>query len=333
MYALKIFNSDVIPVYETDNGNKVVIGRELHYKLGLKSRYNDWFTNMCKYGFEEGKDFFVLPTKIDSGKRGRPRKEQVLSLDMAKHIAMLQKSEKGFVIRQRLIDLEKESLLCGTFGFEIPKTFSEALRLAADLEEEVQGLKVKADYADHVLKSDDGIRASEIAKEFGMSPQKLNHILENLNIIVKINGRWVLRNDLLGQGLMTSETRFYDTIQGRKVFCKIHSLWTQKGRKFIHDTLKDIGITPSQQNREVELYYTARELGEKLGKSATFVNKALEKNGLMVKKGYLYYATPKGKNYARPSRLNEKGLFTRNVPYWKKDVCDIIRKNSVTDLV
>lgn len=48
---LKIFNSDVIPVYETDTGNKVVIGRELYERLGATERYSRWFSRMSGYGF------------------------------------------------------------------------------------------------------------------------------------------------------------------------------------------------------------------------------------------------------------------------------------------
>ena len=43
---LQVFSTDVIPVYVTDTGAKVVLGRELHEKLGLKARYNDWINNI-----------------------------------------------------------------------------------------------------------------------------------------------------------------------------------------------------------------------------------------------------------------------------------------------
>lgn len=42
MNNLQIFNKDIIPVYTTDEGNKVVMGRELHEKLGIKDKYTDW---------------------------------------------------------------------------------------------------------------------------------------------------------------------------------------------------------------------------------------------------------------------------------------------------
>ena len=58
MNALKIFNSEVIPVYTSDTGEKVVIGRELHERLCIKANYREWFPRMCEYGFEYKKYYF-----------------------------------------------------------------------------------------------------------------------------------------------------------------------------------------------------------------------------------------------------------------------------------
>lgn len=51
---LTIFSKDLIPVYTTDTGEKVVLGRELHEKLGIKTAYKDWFPRMAEYGKDEG---------------------------------------------------------------------------------------------------------------------------------------------------------------------------------------------------------------------------------------------------------------------------------------
>lgn len=58
---LKIFNSDVIPVYETDTGNKVVIGRELYERLGATERYSRWFSRMSGYGFVKKPRLYPVP--------------------------------------------------------------------------------------------------------------------------------------------------------------------------------------------------------------------------------------------------------------------------------
>lgn len=107
---IRIFSEDVIPVYDTDTGEKVVLGRELHERLKIKTAYKDWFPRMCEYGFVEGTDYSLVAQKCATNNPKNPyttRTEHVITLDMAKHIAMIQRTPEGMEIRQKLIDLEK----------------------------------------------------------------------------------------------------------------------------------------------------------------------------------------------------------------------------------
>lgn len=104
MNNLQIFSKDIIPVYTTDEGNRVVMGRELHEKLGVKSKYADWFKNIVACGFEENVDYSPFSKILENGGRSI---EHALTLDMAKHIAMIQRTPQGMAIRQKLIELEK----------------------------------------------------------------------------------------------------------------------------------------------------------------------------------------------------------------------------------
>lgn len=103
MNNLTVFNNDIIPVYTTDAGEKVVIGRELHERLKIATDYKDWFPRMCEYGFSEPKDFSSF---LSESKGGRPPVNHILALDMAKHIAMIQRTPQGKEIRDKLISLE-----------------------------------------------------------------------------------------------------------------------------------------------------------------------------------------------------------------------------------
>jgi anti-repressor protein len=105
MNNLTVFNSDVIPVYTTDTGKKVVVGRELHGKLKINSKYADWFKNMCAYGFTENEDYSAFSKNLENGGRTI---EHILTLDMAKHIAMIQRTPEGRAIRQKLIELDTD---------------------------------------------------------------------------------------------------------------------------------------------------------------------------------------------------------------------------------
>ncbi len=110
---LTVFSTELIPVYITDEGKKVVLGRELHEKLGIISEYSLWFQRMCEYGrdkgFKEGESYF--PVFFNSEKNcalgGRPKQDHIITLRMAKHIATIQKSDIAFQIREKLFDLEE----------------------------------------------------------------------------------------------------------------------------------------------------------------------------------------------------------------------------------
>lgn len=105
--TIRIFSEDVIPVYDTDTCEKVVLGRELHERLKIKTAYKDWFPRMCEYGFVDGKDYGSFLSNRSDGLAGKPRTDHIITLDMAKHIAMIQRTPEGMEIRQKLIDLEK----------------------------------------------------------------------------------------------------------------------------------------------------------------------------------------------------------------------------------
>ena len=66
---IRIFSEDVIPVYDTDTGEKVVLGRELHEKLKIKTPYHIWFPRMVEYGFVDGTDI-LRRTKMFTVKMG-----------------------------------------------------------------------------------------------------------------------------------------------------------------------------------------------------------------------------------------------------------------------
>ena len=107
MTNIQIFSKDIIPVYTTDEGNKVVMGRELHEKLGIVERYSKWFARMAEYGFTEGEDYTPYQTVHPQNKQNID--DHIMTLDMAKHIAMIQPTPHGGAIRQKLIELEKET--------------------------------------------------------------------------------------------------------------------------------------------------------------------------------------------------------------------------------
>lgn len=100
------FNSEIgLTVYKDLQGQSLIDSRELQKKLENKRNHNPWMDDNISWGFQLGQDFWIRVSKTT----GRARKSYYMSLDMAKHVCMIQKSAVGMAIRQKFIDWEKTS--------------------------------------------------------------------------------------------------------------------------------------------------------------------------------------------------------------------------------
>ena len=95
----------LIPLTNND-GVQAVMGRDLHKFLEVKTPYKDWMPRMVEYGFIAGQDF---STKMSESTGGRPSQDHILSLDMAKEISMIQRTDKGKQARQYFIECERRA--------------------------------------------------------------------------------------------------------------------------------------------------------------------------------------------------------------------------------
>ena len=101
---------DLIKITTNDKGQQLVSGRELHEFLGIKTKYKDWFPRMVEYGFEEGIDFVMVAQKRATNNLKNPVTtviDHAISIDMAKEISMIQRTEKGKQARLYFIECEK----------------------------------------------------------------------------------------------------------------------------------------------------------------------------------------------------------------------------------
>ena len=97
----------ITPITDEASGDIRISGRQLHMVLDVKTPYQIWFPRMCEYGFTEGKEFCTNLYKISEG-AGRPQADHLMTLSMAKEIAMLQRTEKGKEVRRYFIQLEED---------------------------------------------------------------------------------------------------------------------------------------------------------------------------------------------------------------------------------
>ena len=155
----------LIKVDLNENQEPIVSGRELHEALEVKTAYKDWFPRMCEYGFTEGIDFRSI---LSESTGGRPEINHAIKLDMAKEIAMIQRSDKGKQVRQYFIQVEKD--------FNSPeKVMARALKFAeqrlnvlqvenAQQKHMIETQRPKVLFADSVESSETSILIGDLAK-------------------------------------------------------------------------------------------------------------------------------------------------------------------------
>lgn len=138
-----------------------VSARDLHERLGIMTEFRKWFPRMAEYGFEEGQDFKRVSQKCPTLGGCQEMVDYQVSIDMAKQICMIQRSEEGKKIRQYFIDLEKawntpEQIMAR--ALKVAENTIESLKL------EVKEMKPKAQLADAVTGSPYTISVGEMAK-------------------------------------------------------------------------------------------------------------------------------------------------------------------------
>lgn len=141
-----------------DSDRITVSARELHRMLDVKTPFDKWFPRMCEYGFSNGEDF---STFLSESTGGRPAHDAQLTIEMAKELCMLQRTERGKQARQYFIQLEKD--------WNSPeKVMARALQIADQkihhLETRVAEMKPKELFADAVSASKSSILVGDLAK-------------------------------------------------------------------------------------------------------------------------------------------------------------------------
>lgn len=248
-----------------DMDTQTVSARELHKKLNIGTVFKDWFPRMAEYGFVEDADFNMLKIERVQMEGNREVRREItdynISMDMAKQICMIQRTPEGKAVRQYLIDLEK--------AWNTPEqVFARALRMAdqtisslkdrckflggqvVEQQKVIEQLEPKASYYDLILQCKDLIATTVIAKDYGMSARKFNSMLHDMGIQYKQGGIWVLYSKYQGHGYLKAKTHNYADGNGVQ-HSKEHTYWTQKGRLFLYDLLKQEGIFPLIEREDV----------------------------------------------------------------------------------
>lgn len=241
--------NELIKVNYENSEQPTVSGRELWEALEIKSKYADWFKNMCGYGFNENEDYVAFSKNLENG--GRTIDHQ-LTIPMAKELCMIQRSEKGKQFRQYFIEIENkwntpEAVMARALQFanqKLDDIKNQNVQLSETVE--IQKLRIaeyepKVQYVDTILSSKDTVTATQIAADYGISGAMLNRILHEEHIQHKVGKQWILYAEHFNKGYTKSETISIPCSDGSQKTA-LHTKWTQKGRLLIHNILEARGI-------------------------------------------------------------------------------------------
>lgn len=162
--------NDIIKVNYNNADRPTVSGRELHEALGIESNYTTWFKRMCEYGFSEGTDFTSRFPNLESENQhgGQNKIDHIISLDMAKELCMIQRSEIGKRFREYFIEIEKawnDPVLIMGRAYEAQKAIADRLNeQVLNLETRLEADKPKVLFADAVETSHTSILVGDLAK-------------------------------------------------------------------------------------------------------------------------------------------------------------------------
>ncbi|MCJ0597705.1 phage antirepressor KilAC domain-containing protein [Enterococcus cecorum] len=146
---------------QSDNEKQLVSARELHKALNVKTRFSQWVEQNFKH-FRKGNDFtsVVTTTVVNNGAK-RELQDYALSVEMAKHIAMMSGTQKGYEIRDYFIQVEQA---WNSPEMIMKRALEIANKKVEQLKIENEQMKPKALFADAVTASHTSILVGELAK-------------------------------------------------------------------------------------------------------------------------------------------------------------------------
>ena len=249
--------NELIPItVATIGGEEVnaVNARELHASLGNKDAFAHWIKDRIEqFGFLEGQDFVTF---WENSQKGRPRKEYVVSIGMAKELCMVERNEKGKQVRLYFIECEK--IAKQKTALALSEDYATALRALADqvdktkqLEAKVKEDAPKVDYYDQLQDAPGEITFTRFAKLIGIQRKRLIDWLRANRYIYGVSN--TPYQNRIEQGLLVLRNPEGKThSDGTPVFAPYAHV-TPKGAGTIYRHLLDEGII--KRNDQLELNF------------------------------------------------------------------------------
>lgn len=192
--------NEIMIVVNFENEKPTVSGRELYAALMIETPYLKWFSRMCEYGFAEKTDFNLdknVRVQIE-GKRSVSREyiDHQVTIDMAKELCMIQRSEVGKRCREYFLEIERrwnspEATMARALQFSnqqlelIKGENTQLLEINTAQAERIKGMQPKVTYYDVVLNAEGLMPITTIAKDYGKSGKWLNGWLHEQGVQYK----------------------------------------------------------------------------------------------------------------------------------------------------
>ncbi|EJD8499595.1 phage antirepressor [Staphylococcus pseudintermedius] len=254
MQELQIFNFEELPVRTlTVDDEPYFVGKDVAEILGYSKARNAIAKHV---DFEDKKDAPI------QGPLGGTQKMTIINesglyslifsskLESAKRFKRWVTSEVLPAIRKHGIyatdSVIEQSIQNPDYIIHVLTEFKKEREGRLVAEQQVKELKPKATYYDLVLQNKSLLSVSKIAKDYGMSARALNKLLHELGVQYKQGDIWLLYAKHQDKGYTQTSTYALD-----EKHSKVTTKWTQKGRLFIYELLKNKGILPSIEKSNV----------------------------------------------------------------------------------
>jgi anti-repressor protein len=220
------------------NGSKAVSARELYSFLEVQTKFTMWCERMFEYGFEEGKDFIPI---LGESKGGRPSTDYALTLDTAKEISMLQRTDKGKEARRYFIAVEKQAISKPRTHLQVIQSEMALLLENENLKLENDKMKPRSEFVEKVFNTDALIDIGEVAKILNLpyGRNTLFSVLREKGIFFKNKNEPF--QQYVAKGYFEVKEKFHE-VSETKGFLTVKTFATQKGLGFIAKTLDIITV-------------------------------------------------------------------------------------------
>ena len=226
-------------------------------KLPSAVMFKDWVTSVVLPQIRKTGGYIPV-NEGESEEEMIRNAEQILRATLKEKEVLLEKQK--ILLHQQEVQMGLDKKLIGEQDEEIHRLNEEVndqmVRMAIQgqnvvaLERQVDGLLPKAMYSDNVLDSVSCFTTTQVAKELGITAQELNRSLCSLHVQYYQSGQYMLYAEYAHMGLAKSRTKYRAFMapagdgtkrEVGKVVTSTYLVWTEKGRKFIHDLVHRSG--------------------------------------------------------------------------------------------